>query len=81
MSDRLAVNFAGLTFDNPVTTASGTFGSGLEYSEFVRLDRLGAVTTKGVANVPWAGNPTPALRKPIAVCSMQSDCKIPVLMF
>lgn len=61
MSDRLAVNFAGLTFDNPVTTASGTFGSGLEYSEFVDLDRLGAVTTKGVANVPWAGNPTPRI--------------------
>lgn len=61
MSDRLAVNFAGLTFDNPVTTASGTFGSGLEYSEFVDLDRLGAVTTKGVANVPWPGNPTPRI--------------------
>ncbi len=61
MSDRLAVNFAGLTFDIPVTTASGTFGSGLEYSEFVDLHRLGAVTTKGVANVPWAGNPTPRI--------------------
>ena len=61
MLDRLAVNFAGLTFDNPVTTASGTFGSGLEYSEFVDLHRLGAVTTKGVANVPWAGNPTPRI--------------------
>lgn len=61
MSDRLAVNFAGLTFDNPVTTASGTFGSGLEYSEFVDLGRLGAVTTKGVANVPWLGNPTPRI--------------------
>lgn len=61
MSDRLAVNFAGLTFDNPVTTASGTFGSGLEYSEFVDLHRLGAVTTKGVANVPWVGNPTPRI--------------------
>ncbi len=61
MSDRLAVNFAGLTFDNPVTTASGTFGSGLEYSEFVDLGRLGAVTTKGVANVPWPGNPTPRI--------------------
>ena len=57
----VAVNFAGLTFDNPVTTASGTFGSGLEYSEFVDLHRLGAVTTKGVANVPWAGNPTPRI--------------------
>ena len=44
---------------NPVTTASGTFGSGAEYGEFVDLSRLGAVTTKGVANVPWPGNPTP----------------------
>lgn len=57
----LEVNFAGLTFKNPVTTASGTFGSGMEYSEFVNLDRLGAVTTKGVANVPWEGNPTPRI--------------------
>lgn len=40
-------------------TASGTFGSGQEYSEFVDLNRLGAVVTKGVANVPWEGNPTP----------------------
>ena len=61
MSDRLAVNFAGVKFDNPVTTASGTFGSGMEYSEFVNLDKLGAVTTKGVANVPWAGNPVPRI--------------------
>lgn len=61
MNRRLAVNFAGITFDNPVTTASGTFGSGLEYSEFVGLDRLGAVTTKGVANVPWPGNATPRI--------------------
>lgn len=61
MNRRLAVNFAGITFDNPVTTASGTFGSGLEYSEFVGLDRLGAVTTKGVASVPWQGNPTPRI--------------------
>lgn len=53
------VNFAGNTFKNPVTTASGTFGSGMEYSEYVDLSRLGAVTTKGVANIPWAGNPTP----------------------
>ena len=55
----LEVEFAGVTFKNPVTTASGTFGSGMEYSEFVALDKLGAVTTKGVANVPWQGNPTP----------------------
>lgn len=57
----LEVNFAGIPFKNPVTTASGTFGSGMEYSEFVDLEKLGAVTTKGVANVPWAGNPTPRI--------------------
>jgi len=50
---------AGVTFQNPVMTASGTFGSGMEYSEFVDLNQLGAVVTKGVANVPWPGNPTP----------------------
>lgn len=50
---------AGVTFKNPVMTASGTFGSGMEYSEFVDLNKLGAVVTKGVANVPWPGNPTP----------------------
>jgi len=61
MSNKLAVNFAGVTFDNPVTTASGTFGSGIEYSEFVNLEKLGAVTTKGVANVSWPGNPTPRI--------------------
>ena len=55
----LSVNIAGVTWKNPVTVASGTFGSGAEYSEFVDLNRLGAVTTKGVANVPWPGNPTP----------------------
>lgn len=54
-----AVNIAGVTFQNPVMTASGTFGSGMEYSDFVDLNRLGAVVTKGVANVPWEGNPTP----------------------
>ena len=54
-----SVNIAGVSFKNPVTTASGTFGSGIEYSEFVDLNRLGAVVTKGVANVPWPGNPTP----------------------
>lgn len=53
------VNLAGITFQNPVTTASGTFGSGMEYSEYVDLSRLGAVTTKGVSNIPWPGNPTP----------------------
>lgn len=50
---------AGVTLKNPVMTGSGTFGSGMEYSEFVDLNRLGAVVTKGVANVPWPGNPTP----------------------
>ena len=53
------VTLAGVTFKNPVMTASGTFGSGMEYSEFVDLNKLGAVVTKGVANVPWQGNPTP----------------------
>lgn len=55
----LSVDFAGVKMKNPVTTASGTFGSGAEYKDFVDLNRLGAVTTKGVANVPWPGNPTP----------------------
>lgn len=55
----LSVDFAGVRMKNPVTTASGTFGSGAEYSDFVDLGRLGAVTTKGVASVPWPGNPTP----------------------
>ena len=54
-----SVNIAGVTFKNPVMTASGTFGSGMEYGEFVDLNKLGAVVTKGVANVPWSGNPTP----------------------
>ena len=55
----LEVTLAGKTFKNPVTTASGSFGSGAEYEQFVDLAALGAVTTKGVANVPWEGNPTP----------------------
>lgn len=55
------VSIAGVEFKNPVTTASGTFGSGMEYGEFVDLNRLGAVTTKGVANIPWEGNPTPRI--------------------
>lgn len=53
------INIAGVEFKNPVMTASGTFGSGMEYSQFVDLNQLGAVVTKGVANVPWPGNPTP----------------------
>lgn len=55
------VNIAGVEFKNPVMEASGTFGSGAEYSEFVDLNKLGAVVTKGVANVPWPGNPTPRI--------------------
>ena len=57
----LSVNLAGVMLKNPVMTASGTFGSGEEYREFVDLNRLGAVVTKGVANVPWPGNPTPRI--------------------
>ena len=56
---KTGVTLAGVELKNPVMTASGTFGSGAEYSEFVDLNRLGAVVTKGVANVPWSGNPTP----------------------
>ena len=55
----MKVNIAGVEWNNPVTVASGTFGSGAEFAEFVDLNRLGAVTTKGVANIPWAGNPPP----------------------
>ena len=57
----MSVNIAGVEFKNPVMEASGTFGSGMEYSEFVDLNRLGAVVTKGVANVAWPGNPTPRI--------------------
>lgn len=53
------IEIAGVKWKNPVTVGSGTFGSGMEYGEFIDLSRLGAVTTKGVANIPWAGNPTP----------------------
>lgn len=56
-----SVNFAGVEMKNPVTVASGTFGSGAEYKDFVDLNRLGAVTTKGVSNVPWQGNQTPRI--------------------
>lgn len=55
------VKLAGIAFNNPVTTASGTFGSGMEYSDYVDLSRLGAVTTKGVSSIPWVGNPTPRI--------------------
>lgn len=57
----MKVNIAGVEWNNPVTVASGTFGSGAEYSDFVDLNQLGAVTTKGVANIPWPGNPTPRI--------------------
>ena len=75
------VNLAGVELKNPVMTASGTFGSGAEYSEFVDLNELGAVVTKGVANVPWPGNPTHVLQKLTAACSMQLDSKIRELMY
>ena len=57
----MKVNIAGVEWNNPVTVASGTFGSGKEYSDFVDLNKIGAITTKGVANIPWAGNPTPRI--------------------
>lgn len=59
--DNMKVTIAGVELKNPVMTASGTFGSGMEYSEFVDLSKLGAVVTKGVANEPWPGNPTPRI--------------------
>lgn len=62
------INIAGVEFKNPVTVASGTFGSGAEYSDFVDLNRLGAVTTKGVANVPWEEILLHVLRKHMVVC-------------
>ena len=55
----LKVNIAGVEFNNPVMTASGTFGSGMEYNEFTDLNKLGAVVTKGVSSTPWEGNPVP----------------------
>ncbi len=61
MSKLLSVEFAGVRFENPITTASGTFGSGMEYGEYVDVSKLGAVTTKGVADKPWSGNPTPRI--------------------
>ena len=57
----MSVNIAGVELKNPVMTASGTFGSGMEYGEYVDLNKLGAVVTKGVATVPWPGNPTPRI--------------------
>lgn len=70
------VNLAGVELKNPVMTASGTFGSGEEYGEWVDLNRLGAVVTKGVANVPWPGIRLPGLRKFTAGCSTPLVCRI-----
>lgn len=58
---KTGINFLGKAFKNPIITASGTFGSGAEYSELIDLNRLGGLTTKGVADVPWTGNPTPRI--------------------
>ena len=75
------VNLAGVELKNPVMEGSGTFGSGAEYSEFVDLNKLGAVVTKGVANVPWSGkSDTAYCRDMPAVCSMPSDSRIRGLM-
>lgn len=57
----MRIKIAGVEWNNPVTVASGTFGSGAEYSDFVDLNKIGAVTTKGVASIPWEGNPTPRI--------------------
>ncbi len=62
----MSVDICGVKLKNPVTVASGTFGSGMEYDEFFDISRLGAVTTKGVANVPWPGNPTPRIAETAA---------------
>lgn len=63
---KTGINFLGKSFKNPIITASGTFGSGAEYAELIDLNRLGGLTTKGVADVPWPGNPTPR------VCEVRS---------
>lgn len=68
-----SVELCGVTLKNPVMTASGTFGSGAEYSEFTDLNRLGAVVTKGVANVPWPGNRLRVWQKSMVECSMPWD--------
>lgn len=62
------IRIAGIELKNPVMTASGTFGSGMEYAEFVDLNKLGAVVTKGVANVPWEGTLRPGLRRYMGAC-------------
>ena len=68
------VTIAGVEWNNPVTVASGTFGSGAEFTDFVDLNRLGAVTTKGVANVPWTGNPTPRVAETYGRKSQNCRC-------
>lgn len=72
----MSVQIAGIRFQNPVMTASGTFGSGMEYCDFVDLNRLGAVVTKGVSNVPWEEIRRRGLQKCTAACSMPSACRI-----
>ncbi len=57
----MRVNLGGLSMRNPVTDASGTFAAGREYSDFVNIEKMGAVTTKGVSAVPWAGNDSPRI--------------------
>lgn len=61
MNMNMKINIAGVEWENPITTASGTFGSGMEYEQFVDLNRIGAITTKGVSSVPWIGNDTPRI--------------------
>ena len=73
----MSVKIAGVEWKNPVTVASGTFGSGEEFSEFVDLNRLGAVTTKGVANVPWPGNPTPRVAEVYGECLWSCTGRVP----
>ena len=67
------VTLAGVELKNPVMTCSGTFGSGMEYGEMIDLDRLGAVVTKGIANVPWPGNPTPRVTEVYGVKCYRSS--------
>ena len=75
------VNIAGVEWKNPVTVASGTFGSGEEFSEFVDLNKLGAITTKGVADVPWAGNPTPRVAEDFRILELICSAKEIFLIF
>ena len=78
---KMSVNLAGVTLKNPVMTASGTFGSGAEYGEFVDLNRLGAVVTRAWQMCRGRAIPHPASRRCTAACSMPSACKIPGLMY